>query len=99
VAFGWFAGQTFSHESALQQSAANQSRSIATLTDSVLRQDKKVAELNQSVQTVTRDLAAQMSRLSSQLETQDKEMAGIQTRLSRVEVALGRGEQGESVGE
>src|ERR1700704_2859966 len=50
VAFGWFAWQTLGQESALQQAAANQSRSIAMLTDSVLRQDRKVSNLNQSVQ-------------------------------------------------
>ena len=99
VAFGCFAWQTLGHESALQQAAANQSRSIATLTDSVLRQDKKVSNLNQSVQTATRDLAAQMSRLSSQLQTQDKEMAAIRYRLNGIEVALATREQAEPVGE
>jgi hypothetical protein len=99
VALGCFAWQTLGQESALQQAAANQSRSIATLTDSVLRQDKKVSDLNQSVQTATRDLAAQMSRLSSQLKTQDREMAAIRSRLSGVEIALAVREQVEPVGE
>ena len=99
VAFGCFAWQTRGQESALQEAAANQSRSIATLTDSVLRQDKKVSDLNQSVQTATRDLAAQMSRLSSQLQTQDKEMAAIRSRLSGIEIGLAAREQAEPVGE
>jgi len=99
VAFGCFAWQTLGQERALQQAAANQSRSIATLTDSVLRQGKKVSELNQSVQTATRDLAAQMSRLSSQLQTQDKEMAAIRSRLSGIEIAVAGREQAELAGE
>ena len=88
VAFGCFAWQTLGQESALQEAAANQSRSIATLTDSVSRQGKQIADLNQSVQTATRDLAAQMSRVSIQLQAQDKEMAGIRSRLRRIEISL-----------
>jgi len=87
VAFGCFAWQTLGQETALQQASANRSRSIAQLTDAVTRQDIKIASLNQSVERTTRDLAVQMSRLSSQLRDQDKEFVEIQSRLSRIEIA------------
>jgi hypothetical protein len=40
-----------------------------------------------------------MSRLSSQLQTQDKEMAAIRSRLNGIEIALASREQAEPVGE
>ena len=80
-------------ETALQQASANRSRSIAQLTDAVTSQDIKIASLNQSVERTTRDLAVQMSRLSSQLRDQDKELVAIQSRLSRIEIALNSRQQ------
>lgn len=88
IAFGYLAWQTLGQEGALQEAAANQSRSIATLADTVARQDREIAGLNGSVEKATRDLAAQLSRVSIQLQAQDKEMAGIQARLRCIEISL-----------
>ena len=99
VGFACFAWQTLSHESALQEASANQSRSIAQLTKAVASQDARIASLNQSVERTTRDLAVQMSRLSSRLRDQDKELIAIQSRLSRVEIALNTRQQTDPLGE
>jgi uncharacterized protein HemX len=99
VGFASFAWQTLSQESALQEASANQSRSIAQLTKAVARQDVRIASLNESVERTTRDLAAQMGRLSRRLRDQDKELIAIQSRLSRVEMALNSRQQADPFGE
>lgn len=99
VGFASFAWQTLSQESAFQEASANQTRSIAQLTNAVARQDVRIASLNESVERTTRDLAAQMGRLSSQLRDQDKELIAIQSRLSRVEIALDSRQQADPLGE
>ena len=99
IGFACFAWQTFSRESILQEVSANQSRSIAKLTEAVSRQDTRMAGLNQSIERRTRELAIQMSGISSQLQAQGKAIVAIESRLSRVEVALRGREQAELAGE
>jgi hypothetical protein len=99
IGFACFAWQTLSRESILQEVSANQSRSIAKLTEAVSRQDRRMAGLNQSIERRTRELAIQMNGISSQLEAQGKAIVAIESRLSRVEVALRGREQAELAGQ
>jgi hypothetical protein len=58
-----------------------------------------MAGLNQSIERRTRELAIQMNGMSSQLEAQGKAIVAIESRLSRVEVALRGREQAELAGQ
>jgi hypothetical protein len=88
IGFGCFAWQTIAQESVQSQASAEQSRSIAALGEAVTKQTVRTAALSEEVVRISRDLAAQSGRISGQLAAQDKQMAGIESRLSQMERSL-----------
>ena len=85
VGFGGLAWKTLTWESAVQQVSADRARSIVRLTANISRQDQRISELTQSLQQATRQLTAQVDALSRQLQSQQKEMVVIDSRLHNVE--------------
>lgn len=87
IGSGGFAWKTLTWENAVQQANADRARSIVRLTTNISQQDQRISELNQSLQQATRQLTVQVDTLSRQLQSQQKQIAAIDSRLHRVELA------------